>query len=89
VKYKADKARMAEAEKEGTEERENIKRKKIIWKLTIEEKMEIERIVEEKQEEKEDLIEIRTVEKIVPKRFHKYLKVFEKKKSERIAMRKP
>jgi len=33
-------------------------------------------------------IEIRTVEKIVPRRFHKYLKVFEKKKSERMLTRK-
>jgi len=47
----------------------------------IEEKMEIERIVKKKQEEK-DLIEIRMVEKIVPKRLHKYLKVCSKKKKD-------
>ena len=41
--------------------------------------MEIVRIVEEKQEEEEDLIEIRIVEEMVPGRFHKYLEVFEKK----------
>ena len=50
--------------------------------------MEIARIIKKKQEEEKDLIEIRTVEKMVPKRFHKYLKVFEKKKSERMLMRK-
>jgi len=38
------------------------------------------RIVEEKKEE-EDLIELRAVEKMVPRQFHKYLKVFEKKES--------
>jgi len=45
-------------------------------------------MVEEKQKEEEDLIEIRTVEKMVPRRFYKYLKVFEKKKSERMLTRK-
>ena len=50
--------------------------------------MEIARIVEEKQEEEEDLIELRTVKEMVLRRFHKYLKVFEKKESERILMRK-
>jgi len=50
--------------------------------------MEIERVIEEKKEEKEDLIEIRTVEEMVSKWFHKYLKVFEKKESERMLARK-
>ncbi len=45
-------------------------------------------MIEEKQKEEKDLIEIRTVEKMVPRRFHKYLKVFKKKKSERMLMRK-
>jgi len=44
--------------------------------------------VEEKQNEEEDLIEIRTVEEMVPKRFYKYLKVFEKKESERMPTKK-
>jgi len=44
-------------------------------------------MIEEKQKEEKDLIEIRTVEEMVPRRFHKYLKVF-KKKSERMLMRK-
>ena len=42
--------------------------------------MAIARMVEEK---KEDLIELRTMEEMVPRWFHKYLKVFEKK-SERM-----
>jgi len=50
--------------------------------------MKIARIVEKKQEEEEDLIEIRMVEEIVSRRFHKYLKVFEKKELERILIRK-
>jgi len=53
----------------------------------VEEEMEIERIIEEKQEEEEDLIEIRTVEEMVSRRFYKYLKVFEKK-SKKMPMRK-
>ena len=45
-------------------------------------------MIEEKQEEEEDLIKIRTVEEIISRRFYKYLKMFEKKESERIPMRK-
>ena len=55
------------------------------------EEIAIVRIVGEKEEEEdkeEDLIELRVVEEIVPRRFHKYLKVFEKKESERMPMRK-
>ena len=52
-----------------------------------EEKM-IARIVEEKENEEQNLIEIRAMEEMVPRRFHKYLKVFEKKDSERIPTRK-
>ena len=58
---------------------------------TIEEEIAIARIVEEKDEERdeeEDLIELRTVEKIVLRQFHKYLMVFEKKESERMLTRK-
>ena len=49
------------------------------------------RIVEEKEEERdeeEDLIELRIVEEMVSKQVHKYLKVFEKKESERMPIRK-
>ena len=48
----------------------------------------IARIVEEKENEEEKLIELRVIEEMVPRRFHKYLKVFEKKKSERMLTRK-
>jgi len=54
----------------------------------IEEIRIIERIMEEKEKKEEDLIELRATEEMVPRRFHKYLKVFEKKDSERIPMRK-
>ena len=47
------------------------------------------RIIGEKQEkEKEYLIEIRIVEEMVPRWFHNYLKVFEKKESEKMLTRK-
>ena len=39
-------------------------------------------------EEEEDEIKIRETEEMVPRWFHKYLKVFEKKNSERMPMRK-
>ena len=57
-------------------------------KLTIEEEKTIVRIREEKEKKEEDLIELRATEEIVLRQFHKYLKVFEKKDSERILMRK-
>jgi len=50
--------------------------------------MKIARMVEKKQKEEEDLIEIWIVEEIVSRRFHKYLKVFEKKELERMLIRK-
>jgi len=83
VEDEADEARMTK-----TEEREDVERKKKKFrKLTVEKEIEITRIIEKKQEEK-DLIKIRTVEKMVSRWFHKYLKMFEKKKLERILMRK-
>jgi len=55
----------------------------------MEEEIAIARIVKEKEEEEEeDLIELRAVEKIVPRQFHRYLKVFKKKESERMPTRK-
>ena len=66
------------------EEREEKKRRK----PTIEEEKMIARIVEERENEEEDLIELRATEEMVPRRFHKYLKVFEKKDSERMPTRK-
>jgi len=56
---------------------------------TTDEEIAIARIVAEKEEEldKEDMI-VRKMEEMVPRRFHKYLKVFEKKESERMPIRK-
>jgi len=55
---------------------------------TIEEEKTIARIMEEKEEKEEDLIELRATEEMVPRWFHKYLKVFEKKDLERMPTRK-
>ena len=54
------------------------------------EEIAIVRIVAEKEEEldKEDMIVVRKTEKMVPRQFHKYLKMFGKKESERMPMRK-
>jgi len=48
----------------------------------------IARIIAEKEDKEENVIELRATEEMVPQRFHKYLKVFEKKDSERMLMRK-
>ena len=53
--------------------------------------MTVARIVKEKEKERdkeEDLIELRMVKEMVSRQFYKYLKMFEKKESERILMRK-
>ena len=55
---------------------------------TIEEEKIIARIIAEKENEEKDWIELRATEEMVLQRFHKYLKVFEKKDSERMPMRK-
>ena len=54
------------------------------------EEIAIARIVAEKEKEldKEDMIVVRKIEEMVSRQFHKYLKVFEKKESERMPMRK-
>ena len=77
-------------QKEKGQKKESIQRekKKQFRKPTVEKEIKIARMIEEKQEEKEDLIEIRTVKEMIPRRFHKYLKVLEKKESERIPTRK-
>ena len=56
-----------------------MQKKRKFRKLIVEKEMEITRIIEEKQEKEKYLIEIRIVEEIVPTRFHKYSKMFEKK----------
>jgi len=76
---KTDKTRVEEAGR---------KRRKREKKTNNREEKMIARIVEEKENEQEDLIELRATEEMVPRRFHKYLKMFEKKKSERMLMRK-
>ena len=73
----------------GWKKQQEMKEMKEIRKPRTDEKIAIARIVAEKEEEKEeDLIELRVTEEMVPQRFHKYLKVFEKKDSERMPMRK-
>jgi len=78
----------SEKEKEQKKEKVQREKRKEFRKMTVEKEIEIARIIEEKQEEKKDLIRIRIVEEIIPKRFHKYLKVFEKKELERMLTRK-
>jgi len=74
-------------EKKERKEKRQQEKKKIFRKLMVEEKMKIARVIEEKKEEK-NLIKIKTVEEMVPRWFYKYLKMFKKKKSERMPMRK-
>jgi len=74
--------------KPGWKKQEEREEKKERRRPTIEEEKIMARIVEEKEEEEEDLIELRVIEEMVPRRFHKYLKVFEKKDSERMLTRK-
>ena len=69
--------------KRQEEQKEKERRKPAIKEVKM-----IERIMEEKEDKEEDLIELRATDKIVPRQFHKYLKVFEKKNSERMPMRK-
>ena len=73
--------------KPGWKKQEEREEKKERRRPMIEEEEMIARIVEEKENE-EDLIKLRATEEMVPQRFHKYLKVFEKKKSERMLTRK-
>ena len=84
---KTDKVRMAKAERKGKKR----EKKKEFRKLTVEEEIKIARVIEEKKEEEEEeenLIELRMVEEMISRQFHKYLKVFEKKESEIMPMRK-
>ena len=74
------KTKQMKPEQQKQKEKEQKKEKKKKFKKPT--------VIEEKQEEEEGLIKIRTVEEMVSRRFYKYLKVFEKKKSERMIMRK-
>ena len=59
-------------------------------RLTTDEEIAIVRIVAEKEEEldEEGMIIVRKTEEMVSRQLYKYLKVFEKKKSERMPIRK-
>ena len=77
--------------KSGWQKQKEKEKREEFRRLTTDEEIAIVRIVEEKEEERnkeEDLIELRMVEEMVPRQFHKYLKVFEKKESEKMPMRK-
>ena len=67
---------------------EEKEEKKEMRKPTIKKEKTIARIMEKKKKEEKDLIELRATDKMVPRQFHKYLKVFEKKNSERMPTRK-
>ena len=82
LEWQKQKQKKEQKEKREEEKRDDFK------KPIVKEEIEIARVIEEKEEEEENLIEIRTVMEIVPRQFHKYLKVFEKKKSERMLIRK-
>jgi len=80
--------RIGKQTKSEWKKQEEKEEKKERRKPTIEEEKMITRIIEEKEEEEENLIELRVTDEMVPRRFHKYLKVFEKKDSERMPTRK-
>ena len=65
-------------------------KKKEMRRPMTDEEIAIARIMAEKEEEldEEDMIVVRKMKKMVPRQFHKYLKVFEKKESERMPTRK-
>jgi len=76
--------------KPGWKKQEEKEKKKEMRRLTTDEEIAIARIVAEKEEEldEEDMIVVRKTKEMVPRWFHKYLKVFEKKESERMPTRK-
>jgi len=76
--------------KPGWKKQEEKEKKREMRRPTTEEEIAIVRIVAEKKEklDGEDMIIVRKMEEMVPRQFHKYLKVFEKKDSERMLMRK-
>jgi len=80
--------RVGKQTKLGWKKQEKKEEKKEIRKPMMEKEKKIARIMEEKEEEEEDLIELRAIDEMVPRWFHKYLKVFEKKDSERMLTRK-
>ena len=75
--------------KPGWKKQEEKEKKKEMRRQTTDKEIAIARIVAEKEEEldEEDMI-VRKTEEMVPRWFHKYLKVFEKKNSERMPTKK-
>jgi len=76
--------------KPGWKKQEEKKKKKEMKRPITDEEIAIVRIVAEKKEEldKEDMIVVRKTEEMVPRWFHKYLKMFKKKEPEKILTRK-
>ena len=75
----------------GQKKQQEKKEKKKIRKPRTNEEIAIARIVAEKEDElnkKKNWVYLRATEEMVPRQFHKYLKVSEKKKSERMLIRK-
>ena len=80
--------RVGKQTKPGWKKQKEKEEKKKMRRPTIEKEKTIARTIEEKKEEEEDLIKLRATEEMVPRWFHKYLKMFEKKDSERMPTRK-
>ena len=80
--------RVGKQMKPGWKKQQEKNEKKDMRRPTVEEEKTIVRIMAEKKDKEEDLIELRMTDEMVPQRFHKYLKMFEKKDSERMLMRK-
>ena len=75
--------------KPGWKKQEEKEKKNEMRIPTTDEEIAIARIVAEKEEELDEKnMIVRKTEEMVPRWFHKYLKVFEKKDSERMPMRK-
>jgi len=75
--------------KPGWKKQQEKEEKKEMEKPRTDKEIAITRIVAKKEEEeKEELIELRATKEMLLQRFHKYLKVFEKKDSERMPTRK-
>ena len=80
--------RVGKQTKPGWKKQKEKEEKKERRRPMIEEVKMIERIMGEKENEERDLIELRMTDEMAPRQFYKYLKVFEKKDSERMPMRK-
>ena len=70
--------------KPGWKKQEEKERKKEMRRPMTDEEI----VIQEEELDEEDMIVVRKTEEMVPRRFHKYLKVFEKKESERMPTRK-